>query len=298
MTVNQTRYDYFLIWGNGLKYTRNIIDFIRGRPEFDILKIIRHKPESIDEFVKRVYENDAVPWRHLVAKTEYLLESESDVLVIFVKNLQPREEIVGDEDFRHPQCMLMKEMKDEIRNKYNPRVDGRRTEEHVIHGSDFESQTNHMLKLLGCEEGLEYLAKVPNPVIEVPHHIFTFDRFRIRSVKTSEVYCNILRGDAEEWSKDRLPIKETPHYGYLKGVREPYRLYWKKFGGKLLLDDHTPEGFDQLAGDFDYLMPPYETSYILVEKSSLGGYTILDGVHRASILAASGVEMWIAAVVG
>ena len=64
-----SRYDFILIWGNGLQYKKDILDIIERTSNLDILKILSHKPKSLKKFVKEVYSYDYAPFQHLKAKT-------------------------------------------------------------------------------------------------------------------------------------------------------------------------------------------------------------------------------------
>ena len=56
------RYDYFLIWGNGLKFKTQIINEIRADNNFQIVKILHHKPKSIKKLVRAIYSYDYAPF--------------------------------------------------------------------------------------------------------------------------------------------------------------------------------------------------------------------------------------------
>ena len=159
-TIN--RYDYFLIWGNGLKYRDQIINEIRKDSNFQIIKILHHKPKNIKELVQAIYSYDYAPFCHLKSKTEYLLKTAPEVDFIFVKNIDPREDYVGEGEFRHIESQNVKLLKERIRDNYNKRKDDRRTEEHVIHASDNQDQTDYILRYLGFNDGL----KDPKPGTE------------------------------------------------------------------------------------------------------------------------------------
>ena len=64
--------DYFLIWGHGLQYSKEIIDYIRSIPEFEIQLIKKYRPRSISRLIKKIYSYDYAPYFHLKAKTKYL----------------------------------------------------------------------------------------------------------------------------------------------------------------------------------------------------------------------------------
>jgi len=202
---------------------------------------------DIGKFVRKLYACDTVPFKHLEAKTKYLLNLKPDIGFVLVKNERPDEQFVGAGAFRHLQCMKVKAVKSEIR-KFNC------GEEHVVHASDYESQTRYAMKLLGVRV-------YPVGYVGV-----------VRTAKMSDLTANII-------GVGTCPVKQTPHFKYVSGEKEPYRKYYEKHWGVKLIHDHAPEAFDRLIEDFSYKEP------IVVS-----GKRIIDGVHRAAVLALNGVE--------
>ena len=158
--LRRQRYDYFLIWGNGLPYQNEILDILRDAESIEIIRLTSYKPKNIAKLVRAIYSYDYAPLQHLRAKTRYLLETIPEVLFIFVLNRDARERYVCTGAFRHVECANIKSIKEEIRNRFNPRKEGKRTEEHVIHASDNESQVDHILKYLGVKAGVSYLKNI------------------------------------------------------------------------------------------------------------------------------------------
>ena len=186
--LKKTRYDYFLIWGNGIQYKHAILDIIRRQPSIHIVKIQNHIPNSIPKFVKTIYSYDYAPLQHLKAKTNYLLKTDPDVMFIFVHNQDVQEVYRGKGAFRHIECEQITIIKKEIRDKFNPRQNGKRTEEHVIHASDNESQVDHILRYLGYKTGLNLFKHVPNPLLTLPYYLGKFDKFSIQRINASQLY--------------------------------------------------------------------------------------------------------------
>ncbi len=295
-TLRKERYDYFLIWGNGMSHKEEILDIIRSKEFLEILRIMDYRPKSVARFVRTVYSYDYAPFQHLKAKTRYLLRTEPSVTLILVRNESPRELYRGRGAFRHIECERIKSVKEEIRNKFNPRKDGKRTEEHVIHASDNESQVDHMLKTVGFKQGIELLRNVPNPILSLPYYLSRFKAFTIRRVTVSQLYCNILRGSRESFWKEAVQIEETPHFACLAGDITPYEKYLSRFMGGPLTCDYSVESLMTLSRNLAYLEGPYATSYILVKEFEPNRYIIQDGVHRASVLKFRGIESLAVAV--
>lgn len=295
--LGQGRYDYFLIWGNGIPYQEEIIGIIRSKESFRIVRIMDHKPRSIARLVRAIYSYDYAPFHHLKSKTKYLLRTDPDVVFLFVRNEDAREEYRGKGAFRHIECVQVKAVKEEIRDRFNPRRNGKRTEEHVVHASDNDSQVHHILKYLGFRDGIRILEHKPNPVLTAPYYLPDFKEFTVRYVPISQLYCHILRGTKESYYKEPTPIGETPHFACLAGDASSYADYLAAFMG-VLTCDYSVEKFTKLSHDFAYLQRPHHSSYILARELGPEQYIILDGVHRASILKWRGVDKLAIAVPG
>jgi hypothetical protein len=149
------RYDSILVWGNGLQYKVEIIQKIQEHPDFEVIHIVNHKPESIAEFVKAVYSFDYAPFWHLEAKIQYLLSTEPEINLVVFKNRNPDEDYLGEGDFRHLESITVKNFKDKLRDVYNERKNDRRSENHVVHATDNQKQTDYILKYIGYENGLK-----------------------------------------------------------------------------------------------------------------------------------------------
>lgn len=290
------RCDYFLIWANGLRYKDEIIEIIRRKSYLEIIKIHFYNTKNIKNLVKAIYSYDYAPFLHLKSKTKYLLSKKPHAIFIIVKNNNVREVLSGEGQFRHIECEYIKSIKEEIRNKFNERKNGIITENHVIHAPDNESQTDYILKYLGFREGIKTFENTPNKLLDTKHHITNFNKFIIRYVKMSKVYCNILKGKKDSSRKILTSIEKTPHYKFLKGNVKPYIEYLNEFSGHLLQDDYSVSKFTNMSRNFSYLKEPFNNHYILTKEFKPNEFHVLDGVHRASILKFQGYEKFIVAV--
>lgn len=288
--LQRDRYDYFLIWGNGLQYKDEILEIIRSEESLKILRIMRHTPKTISKLVRTIYSYDYAPLQHLKSKTKYLLKTDPEVIFIFVHNQDVQAVYRGRGQFRHIECMRIKSVKEEIRNRFNPRKNGQRTEEHVVHASDNESQVHHVLKYLGFQNGIRFLKRVPNAILSPPYYLSDFDEFVVRCVHSSQLYCTILRGARSSFQKEIVRIKDTPHFACLTGDTTAYQSYLFEFFGGALTADYSVEKLKRLSQNMAYLKYPYTTSYILVKEFQPDQYLILDGIHRACILEFRGVN--------
>jgi len=293
--LKKERYDYFIIWGNGLQYKEEIIEIIEGNPYLEILAIKKHCPKNVEKLVKAVYSYDYAPFKHLTNKTRYLLSTEASVLFIFIRNNNPRETYIeGNPLFKHKECLTIKSVKEEIRDRFNERKGDRRTEDHVVHASDNQSQTDYILKYLGYKEGVGKFKSRSNLLIPVTYHLGKFNRFSLKEVDLSDVYCSIATGPETDMLRS---VCETPHYRFLSGDVAEYNEYRTMFEDfPCMMDDQFPARYKKFASSFEYLKAPYSTSYILAKEVSPGRYQIIDGVHRIAILAYRGINNCIIAV--
>jgi len=253
-----TRIDNFLIWGHGIQYIREIMCVLRGN--FEIIVIHRKDISNMNKFISDIYECDTYPMYHLIAKTRYLLTVPHEVISVTVRNHDVRERMAGSGKFRGVQCDHVCEVKKEIRKMFNPQG----TEHHVIHGTDYESQVDHILKVLGEKTVAYYTANKP-------YHLPTKCRSEVIRV-VDELFINIL-------GKGLSRASETPYFAYMTGDVKAYEDYYFPRMGKELKEDHFPEVFDKLIENFDKAPPPI-----------VDGNMVLDGGHRVAIAKFRGYE--------
>lgn len=289
------RYDYFLIWGHGLPYQKEIIATIRNCAQFRIVMIAKHRARSIRRLVRTIYSYDYAPFEHLRSKTKYLLKTGADVLFIFLHNRDCREAYVGEGAFRHIECEYVKKIKEELRDKWNPRTkEGRRTEDHIVHASDNQPQVDYILKYLGHPKGTDMFREIPNPVIAAPYYSPKFEAFRVKRIRMSEIYGLIITKLTKRAATlEHVKLEDTPHFVAATGNEEPYRAYYDEFGASHALDMDTSVAIEKLtalSNRLVYLEEPYATSYVFVRPKGPDQYLIIDGLHRTAILKSRGVN--------
>lgn len=294
---NSFRYDYILIWGNGLIYKNQIIKEIKDHLDFEIISIINHKPKTIKNLVKAVYSFDYAPFAHLRNKTRYLLSTKPEVCFIFFKNNNPDEDYLGKNKFRHVESLTLKKFKEKIRDRFNERKEDRRSENHVIHASDNQQQTDYILKYLGYSDGIKYLERKPNGIIKCPNHLKSFDIITIKEIDINKIFCSIINFENNKAKLVQKPLSESPHYKAVSENKSYYVKYLQEFQGDLLKDNYSEEKFYNLLKNLKYLEGKNKTSYIIVKEEKPDFYVILDGLHRASILKYRGENKIIAGVV-
>jgi hypothetical protein len=275
----QSRYDFFLIWGHGLKYKNDIIELIANEQKFEIITIIKHEPKSIKRFVEKVYEYDYVPYFHLKSKTKYLINTPKEVMFIFIKNKNPEEVWKLGHGTGHIESETIVRYKNIIRDKFNEKKDDKRTENHVIHASDNELQVHHLLKYLGYDEGVYRFDRHKNKPFDVPHFIDPFHKYKLVEIDIDDLVCNTLVEDKHQ----RITIEESPQYKFLLGFEEEYKEYIEMNQGLKLKAYYDLDKYKEISKDFDYLSRGYETNFVIVKRID-DKYLVLDGLHRASIM--------------
>jgi len=283
-SIWRSRFDYFLIWGHGVKHADEIIARIASTESLRIVRIQYYRPPNLPRFVRAVYSHDYAPFHHLKAKTRYLLETEPLVLIVVVENECPGAQAVGTGAFRHFESPVIKVIKEDIRDRFNEKLADRRTENHVIHASDNEEQTDKLLKHIGLRTGIDLFLRRPNPVLDVVYHLQPFTEFKVQLVNADSLSCRILQGTPHQYDKLLLPIDQTPQTLFLKGHHDPYRSYLAKFTGWLLTDYYSLSNFADMAKRLDYQKMTSMGRYIVAERTEAGRLAVLDGVHRAAIL--------------
>ena len=281
MIFKKYRYDYFLIWGHGMLFQNEIISIIENVPEFMILKEINYEAKKIDKLVKKVYSYDYAPFHHLKSKTKYLKHTQSRVKFIFIKNNFPIENHYGNGRFFHIECDRIKKTKEKIRNEFNERKHDRRIEDHVVHASDNESQTDYILKYLGYKLGTKTFDRNLDKIINAPHHLKIPNNYSVKKISMDLLLCSIIENDKTKV----VPIEESPQF---KGGKY-YEDYLLKNNGKHLQDGYSISKFKLLTKQIEYLKDEYSTDYIITKRLN-EKFLVLDGLHRAAIQKKNGME--------
>lgn len=278
------RYDILIIWGNGVNYVPEIVNEIAIDSNFEIVRLKYHSFTNTKSFIDDIYKCDTVPLEHLKSKSKYLHTAPHKCMVIIVKNLSPREQMVGDDEFKHIQCQNITDLKTRIRSKYNPKFKNANQQinplprgvshEHVIHGTDYQSQTDYLLGFFNLNT-TSYYSRHDTIDYHIPWHLNVHaQNISEKTVDVSDLKCNVL-------GKGIIRVKDSPHFKYVNGDKLEYQSYINKHIGKELQENHFCEVFDRLIDSYD---PNYKAdgkkSLIIVNNNN----TIVDGLHRSAIL--------------
>lgn len=285
------RYDILIIWGNGLSYVPEIINEISIDSCFNIVRLKYHSFTDTKSFIKDVYSCDTVPWEHLIAKSKYLHSAPQKCMVIVVQNLHPQEKLVGAGQFKHIQCQNITNLKIRIRSKYNPKFKNPNQQinplpkgvshDHVIHGTDYSSQTDYLLKYFNLNT-INYYSRYNHLDYLIPWHLnIKTAKIQEFSIDISKLKCNIL-------GKGLMSIDRSPHYKYVCGNKQEYQLYIEKHIGFELQENHFCESFDRLIDTYDinYKDHNKKKSPIIINTQNV----IIDGLHRVSIMLNLGLK--------
>ena len=287
------RHDFFMIWGNGYYYAPKICQMIRENPNFDIVRIVSINISDMPGFIQQIYSCDHVPIQHLIGKTRYLLNSEPVAMFVLVKNRNPDERYYGEGEFRHIQCSKVKEIKNEIRNMFNPRFrDPSKTvpplnqgvsHEHCVHASDYESQVEHVLGVLEIGD-LSWHCRHDDLPFNITWHASVSGGYEKVTRNLNDLHASLMNPDGSTYNSR---IVDTPHYKFVQGFHQEYCDYAHRHIGAALQEDHWPMSFQNLVDNFDidYVAENGKPSPIIISKDG----RIVDGLHRAAIMVSKGI---------
>ena len=275
-----SRLDLFLVWSHGVDYIDEILSMLRARKEFELLLLKKFIPDNLKDFLDAVYNTDTVPIQHLMAKNAHLYQLKTKTLfLLLVRNNDPQEQMMGEGEYAHIQSMSVNGFKWEVRERFNPRKkDGTRSELHMIHGTDYETQVHAIWPLFGLMPIAHYARKSAS-YPDWPWYLDIPAEFDIVDVAIRDLWVLLSGVPSLE-----VPLEESFQYLYVNGDKQPYIDYWQEHRGVKLLTDGTPEKFDEMIANFRYPFSPM--AYIIIRKDG----RILDGTHRAAILLYSGAE--------
>lgn len=268
-------FHYFLIWQNGIHNFQGIINEIEKSKDIDILKLIRYEVKNIKKFIDFIYSFDYAPLIHLRDKTKYLKKFKGEIMIIFINVYNGVNAYFGEKEFRHIENMNIRKLKNNIREKYNKRINNKITQNHVIHASDNVHQSKKLLNYFGYEN-----PEIFTRSLDIPHHI-RYKKLILKSIDFSMIKARIIKNDKIVLES----ILNTPHYKFLKGDTIHYKKYLQDNIGRKLKDYYSTTKFKNLEKIYD--TKGKFNSFIIVKKNK-DFYEVLDGLHRFSILTLKG----------
>ena len=278
----KSRYDSIIIWGHGLSHFEEILMMLRNIDTFNIVRIVKYKPSNMKKFIRKVYSYDYAPLAHLKSKIKYLEKVEPSLVCIVINNHFPDVDILGEGSFRHKESLTLKKLKTEIRERFNPYKEGEMTHDHIIHATDNEEQTHHILNAIG-DIGIQNYYNTN--FYSVPFFLGKQIYYKIKEVAFECLVCGQASGDSDNFSITQMPVDKSVQYKALHdrdGVAE-YQQYINNYLGTALKADHSVDKYLNLKEKFKYLSANHANSYVIVKKSSTEKYLIVDGLHRAAL---------------
>ena len=270
------RLDYFVVFPNGEQRINEVLQILQQYDDLEIIWLDKYEPDDFSQFIEDIYSSDTVPWEHLQAKTKYLIGGACYIGLL--KNHNPEEVMVGEGEYRHIQCMLINRFKWQVREQLNPVINGERSEQHVIHCSDYESQVNEFWHKRKFRQITNFVSS-PSAIVKLPFHLPPLTRFEV--VQTD--IAGLLAKEMTDGDNVDVLLTESIYYKYVLGDKKPYEDYWNKFKGTRLHEDKSPSAYDKLIERFDEA----KVGSIVVSNG-----VIWDGNHRASILLSKGKNLW------
>ena len=278
----QSRYDSIIIWGHGLSHLNEILTMIRNVDTFEIARIVKYKPSNMKKFIRKVYSYDYAPLAHLKSKIKYLESVEPSLVCIVIHNHLPNVDILGEGSFRHKESLTLKQLKTDIREKFNPYVNGKMTHDHIIHATDNEEQTHHILKAIG---DIDIKSYYKTNLYSVPFFLGEKTSYEIKEVDFDQLLCGQADGDSDSDSFKiiQMPVEQSVQYKALHNGRDEYQNYINKYLGTALKSEHSIDKYLQLEDQFKYLATGHDNSFVTVKKTDQEKYLIMDGLHRAAL---------------
>jgi hypothetical protein len=287
---NNRRLDYFIVWGHGIDYLHEMVGLIGEDEDLDVLCVKKKNINDLEKFISDIYAKEwpSVPKEHTFAKTRFLYYVPKVVAIILVMNRNPKVRTQDNKNplFRMPESETIKNVKNKIRERYDPNKGGRgqtqvvpryNPDQHVVHASDFPEQVQNALdvfEIQNVEHWMQYWKDK-----HFPEQTVINDK-KVVVCDINNIYLRIM-----DYNRNLIvsEIEQSPHYQYLCGSKEAYKLYWKIYCGDILKENHSPSSFKRLASNFRYLQSPFLNSYIQVEKHGERFYSA-NGDHRLAIM--------------
>ena len=281
------RFDCIVVWGHGIEYLPEILKMVQSIESLDIVHFEKYKAHSIKKLVHSIYSFDYAPLIHLKAKIKYLEKVPSIVYFIFIKNSDPQHDFFGEGKFRHVESLVIRNLKQKIRNRFNPRDKyGNLTHDHIVHATDNESQTDSILKLIGYKDGVNKF-KNGHKIIRSPHYIKEPSYFNIQLVDFRNLFCRNAVIKNGKCILKTLPVSESVQYLSLYN-KKLYHDYISNFSGTILKQIYSLDRYYSMAKDFKYLVGPNNSDLIIATPLRERQFVIIDGLHRAALHLYSG----------
>lgn len=255
----------FVLWAHGRPMTIEFMDYLNPVAEILRIRTFHWIPSLLPNMVSLVYQHDTSPFTHLAGKARFLKRLPPTATLIFANWVNGYN---------------IENSKTELREKFSSsRIANAGPHDHLFHSADtawdswrllriFEGSNFYLraIKALRASEGRE--------LREYPASRLSMQQVPIESLRVS-----VLKGRS---SSSLLKVIETPHYQFLLGHENRYREYLEANLGYGIRAYHSEKRFRELTFE--------ETTMPISVRKTGSLYRVLDGAHRAALLAHRGEE--------
>ena len=267
------RFGSIFLWPHGAHKLIALLDFMHDYPHVSVLRILKVRHSGWASAIAWIYQFDNSKVLHLAAKTRYLRKEPKYFYFIFLRFEAGTNET------------MMSSMKSEMRNLFSASsVVGAGSHDHLFHMPDTSFEA---LRTLDRLEG----SQSPKAAFLRESHMISRNPWpgsllsKTTKVKTDLLVANVYRKLGPFRAiESEVGLRETPHFYYASGAPEPYIKYLRENLGDGLRYPYSPGRFDGLLSESAFENP------VIVKELKSGRYLLLDGVHRASSMAALGLN--------
>lgn len=315
-----------VVWPHGMQYLEHILMMVRETPGVHVLRIEHRQVASMGAFINLIYEKEiaTIP-QYIYSKTAYLqaLGPAPRVVIVTIGDVLPISAKYGIE--QPYQFMANKntvDLKWALRAAFNPRNHEGVSHDHVIYITDSTHDTLHLLKAIGGQplSFEEYTRSHTH--FYTPYWLPLPETYKRQLVALADLRIRCAASAGHCVAGSIIPIIKSPHFGFVQDTsgsgndgnrgRDAYALYYERGATNgVLVDDHSVQAFKKLTkefsvqrygGCFSHPLTPSSTlrGLLLVKKmkTQSSTYVLVDGAHRAALLAAAGVRLLDVVVIG
>jgi hypothetical protein len=276
-----------VLWGHGFDVEDEVLEQM-DTSGFQVRDCYRKRVRSMTRTVSKIYADDYTPLHHLQNKLAYLKKSPKEIMLMPVILDAPSNSIVGESRFRHLESQRVREMKDEVRRQFNPKLMVSSPESngnHVIHCTDTDNQALRILKAFGYG---------PPRMPEHPKHVGGPSHRLVRSAEKRELIpidqllVGQARGSRYRFTIETVGVRESIQFQALEGAWDPYASYMREFRGTAIQKFHSPRRFQELRSDLVTRLTQGIDLGITGARDRFGRVVVQDGAHGLALLASSG----------
>jgi hypothetical protein len=286
-------YQCAIVWGHGMKNIVDILNILCSLKKITILHIKRNSYTDIKKLIEIVYKNELVDLKkHIKSKTTFLRHAPKEYILILFKNIFPELKQYGAGKYSTITDVDVNNIKWQVRELFNPKSTNTIASDklsvgishnHVIHITDYPNEAEYISTSL-LNNNCNYYENIINKGFLVPYHI-VFNKIKPITINIDNIYARLASN-----IKNIIKIDDTPHYYYVKGIKQTYIDYYETHVGYKLTDNHCPVAFDNLIDNFNPFLYRYENYRFIIIKNISGHNVVVDGLHRLAILKKNNIK--------